>query len=194
MAAQGYDMTGVDNSMEMLQIAMEKSGDVPILYLLQSMQELELDGSVRAVYSACDCVNYILDGDQLRETFCRVYRYLEPGGIFVFDINTDYKYRQLLGDCTFAESRDEGSFIWENYYDEKERINEYDLTLFVPEGQGLYRRYLETHYQKNYEIGQVEALLSQTGLTCLGIYDDYTKRPVGPKCERATFVVQKESI
>jgi SAM-dependent methyltransferase len=190
MAAAGYDMVGVDASMEMLQRAVSaENGD--ILYLLQPMQELELDGSVRAVYSSCDCLNYLLEADELFETFCRVYSHLEAGGIFLFDMNTDYKYRALLGEQTFAESRDEGSFIWENDYDEAERINEYDLTLFIPEGDGLYRRFTETHYQRNYDTAQVEALLEEAGFTVLGIYDDYTKEPLRADSGRATFVVRK---
>ena len=72
-------------------------------------------------------------------------------------MNTAYKYEQLLGDHTFAESRQEGSFIWENYYDEETRINEYDLTLFIPEAGELYRRYAETHYQRNYTAAGVKA-------------------------------------
>lgn len=192
MAAQGYDMTGVDSSMEMLGTAMAQQMDGPILYLLQDMQDLELDGLVRAIYCACDCINYILEEEGLLQAFRRVGQYLEPGGIFVFDVNTDYKYRKLLGENTFAESRAKGCFIWENYYDTEARINEYDLTLFIPEEEGLYRRYTETHFQRNYELKQVEEFLRQAGLTCLGIYDDYTKMPLRPDSERATFVVQKK--
>jgi 2-polyprenyl-3-methyl-5-hydroxy-6-metoxy-1,4-benzoquinol methylase len=191
MAAQGYDMTGVDASMEMLQEALSRQADSEILYLLQKMQDLDLDGCVRAAYSACDCVNYVLEPAELLETFCRVHGVLEPGGIFLFDMNTDYKYRTLLGEQTFAESRKEGSFIWENYYDDEERINEYDLTLFIPEEDGLYRRCTETHYQRNYGVEQVKELLLQAGFTLLGVYDDYTREPLRPDSERATFVVCK---
>ena len=132
LAACGYDMTGVDVSVDMLQKAMEKQTDPPILYLLQEMQTLELDGCVRAVCCTCDCVNYVLEPQELSDAFRRVAACLESGGVFIFDMNTAYKYEQLLGDHTFAESRQEGSFIWENYYDEETRINEYDLTLFIP--------------------------------------------------------------
>lgn len=191
MAMEGYDMTGVDSAVEMLMIAREKSPEPDILYLMQKMQELELDGCVRAVYSACDCMNYILEEEELAETFRRVYQYLESGGIFLFDMNMDYKYRVLLGDRTFAESRLEGSFIWENYYDEETAVNEYDLTLFIPEKNGLYRRYTETHFQKNYSMEQIRTLFTDAGFTCPGIYDNYTKKAVGTECERATFILRK---
>lgn len=134
LAKAGYDMIGVDNSEEMLQIAREQGeeGD-GILYLLQDMREFELYGTVRAVVSICDSMNYILEEADLREVFRLVNNYLDPGGIFIFDMNTIYKYKELLGETTICENREEGSFIWENYYEEEEQINQYDLTLFIKE-------------------------------------------------------------
>lgn len=191
MSERGYDMTGVDNSAEMLQIAAMEPGDVPILYLLQDMQELELDGCVRAVYSACDCINYVLDEDELLAAFTGVYEYLEDEGVFIFDVNTSYKYTELLAENTFAESREEGSFIWDNFYDEETGINEYDLTLFIPEGEDLYRRFAETHYQRNYEIETLVQLLRKAGFVEIAIYDDYTDEPLKDSSERAVFVARK---
>ena len=191
MSEQGYDMTGIDNAAEMLQIAAMEPGEVPILYLLQDMQDLELDGCVRAVYSVCDCVNYVLDEEELQQAFSRVHEYLEEDGAFIFDVNTSYKYTKLLAENTFAESRDEGSFIWDNYYDEEERINEYDLTLFIPEGDELYRRYTETHYQRNYETETLLKLLKNAGFTDICVYDDYTDAPLCEMSERAVFVAKK---
>ena len=191
MSEQGYDMTGIDNAAEMLQIAAMEPGEVPILYLLQDMQDLELDGCVRAVYSVCDCVNYVLDEEELQQAFSRVHEYLEEDGAFIFDVNTSYKYTKLLAENTFAESRDEGSFIWDNYYDEEERINEYDLTLFIPEGDELYRRYKETHYQRNYETETLLKLLKNAGFTDICVYDDYTDAPLCETSERAVFVAKK---
>lgn len=192
MSERGYDMTGIDNSAEMLQIAAMESADVPILYLLQDMQELELDGCVRAVYSACDCINYVLDEDELLAAFTRVHEYLEEDGVFIFDVNTSYKYTELLAENTFAESREEGSFIWDNFYDEEMGINEYDLTLFIPEGEELYRRFAETHYQKNYEIETLVGLLHKAGFAGIVIYDDYTDAPLKDTSERAVFVATKQ--
>lgn len=191
MSEQGYDMTGIDNAAEMLQIAAMEPGEVPILYLLQDMQDLELDGCVRAVCSVCDCVNYVLDEEELQQAFSRVHEYLEEDGVFIFDVNTSYKYTKLLAENTFAESRDEGSFIWDNYYDEEERINEYDLTLFIPEGDELYRRYTETHYQRNYETETLLKLLKNAGFIDICVYDDYTDAPLCETSERAVFVAKK---
>jgi len=194
LAEKGYDMIGVDNSEDMLEIAMEKrieSGH-DILYLLQNMQEFELYGTVRAIVSVCDCVNYVTEKNELQEVFRLVNNYLDPQGIFIFDFNTEYKYREVLGNQVIAEDRDECSFIWENYYDEETRINEYDLTLFIPEAGELYRRYAETHYQRNYKVEQIVDFLQQAGLVCEGMYDDYTDAGVKADSERITFVTRKE--
>lgn len=133
LASSGYDMIGVDNAEEMLEIAMEKKVESghDILYLLQDMREFELYGTVRAVISACDSVNYITDDEDLTEVFRLVNNYLDPEGLFVFDFNTEYKYREILGEQTIAEDREECSFIWDNYYDKDRTVNEYELTLFV---------------------------------------------------------------
>ena len=139
LARRGFDMIGVDNAPEMLRIAMEKRerSGLDILYLLQDMRELELYGTVGAVVSICDSINYLLTEEDILQTFERVNNYLYPQGIFIFDFNTVYKYAVVIGDDTIAENREDCSFIWENYYHEEEEINEYDLTVFVAEGRSV---------------------------------------------------------
>ena len=190
MAEKGYDMIGVDYSYEMLDIAKSESKD-SILYLLQDMREFELYGTVRGIYSACDCVNYILEEDELCSVFKLVNNYLDPSGIFVFDMNTPYKYRELLSDNTIAENREEGSFIWENYYDEDEQINEYDLTLYIKEEDGRYQRFEETHFQRCYELSTIQRLLQEAGLEFVGMFDAYTKEPVSNESEKVLFVARE---
>ena len=157
MARSGYDMIGIDNSGEMLQIAMNKrnASGLDILYLLQDMRGFELYGTVKAVISICDSMNYIMEYQELVEVFRLVNNYLDPKGVFIFDLNTEYKYRELLADNTFAEDREESSFIWNNFYDEEDKVNEYDLTLFVKEGE-LYRKFEETHYQRAYSLEEIK--------------------------------------
>ena len=125
LATKGYDMIGADGSAEMLEIAMEKKAQSghDILYLLQDMREFELYGTVRAVVSVCDCVNYITDEKELEQVFRLVNNYLDPEGIFIFDFNTEYKYKEILGEQTIAEDREDCSFIWDNYYYEDESMN-----------------------------------------------------------------------
>ena len=193
LAAFGYDMIGVDNSEDMLELAMEKrvqSGQ-DILYLLQDMREFELYGTVRAVVSICDCMNYILEEEDLLEVFRLANNYLDPGGIFVFDMNTPYKYREVIGNTTIAENREEGSFIWENCFDEESQVNEYALTLFIKEEDDLYRKHEEFHYQKAYEPERVKELLEEAGLKVEAIYDAFTREPVREDSERIYFIARE---
>ena len=193
LAAAGYDMIGVDLSEEMLQIAMEKrmeSGH-DILYLLQDMREFELYGTVRAVVSICDSMNYILEEEDLKQVFSLVNNYLDPGGIFIFDLNTEYKYEKILGDSTIAEDREESSFIWENTYDKEERMNEYALTLFIREEDDLYRKYQEMHYQKAYRLAEVREALEAAGMEFIAVYDAFTREPAKEDSERV-YVIARE--
>lgn len=194
LAKEGYDMIGVDNSEDMLEIAMDKrtEGD-GILYLLQDMREFELYGTVRAVVSICDSMNYILSLEDLTQVLRLVNNYLDPGGIFIFDLNTLYKYKEILGENTFAENRPQGSFIWENYYDPETRINEYDLTLFIREQEkdGLYRRFEETHYQRAYLLKEVKQAIQKAGMEFLAAYDAGTKDPAGENSQRI-YVIARE--
>ena len=169
MYGKGYDMIGVDISEEMLNIAMdkkEKTGD-EILYLQQDMRELELYSTVGTVFSVCDSLNYILEESELAAVFSLVNNYLYPGGIFIFDFNTAYKYREVIGNTTIAENREDCSFIWENFYDPEEDINEYDLTVFVEEEDGRFRRFTENHFQRGYTPEQMKRLVEQSGMTIL---------------------------
>lgn len=161
LAGYGYDMIGVDNSEEMLELAMEKKTEsgYDILYLLQDMRGFELYGTVRAVVSVCDSVNYITEPDELEEVFQLVNNYLDPKGIFLFDFNTVHKYRDVIGDSTIAEDRGVCSFIWDNRYYEKEQINEYDLTLFIAEDFNP----MENAYVSERTADSEDALLSEEG-------------------------------
>ena len=194
LAKEGYDMIGVDVSEDMLQEAIEKRAEsgLPILYLLQDMREFELYGTVRAVVSICDSLNYILDYDDLAHVFSLVNNYLDPKGMFIFDLNTKYKYEQM-GETTIAENREEASFIWDNYYDPEEEINEYELAIFIPEGEDsdLYRKFEEVHYQRAYDLATICRLLEEAGMEFVTAYDAFTKDAPRPESERI-YVVARE--
>ena len=222
LAARGFDMIGVDCSEDMLEIALEKrmASGRDILYLQQDMRDLELYGTVRAVVCLCDSINYLLDVQDLETVFRLVNNYLDPGGIFIFDLNTEYKYRELLADRTIAENRDEGSFIWDNYYDEESRINEYDLALFIPaeeadagkigegagpdcetgaasgsgtSGEGLYRKYQETHFQRAYTLDEIREALERAGMEFLTWYDgDGDGRQAPREDSERIYVIARE--
>ena len=193
LAKEGYDMIGVDFSEEMLNRAMEKREEsgLSILYLLQDMREFELYGTVKAVVSVCDSLNYLLEEEDIIETFRLVNNYLDPKGLFIFDFNTVYKYRDVIGDTTIAENRDDCSFIWENYYHEEERVNEYDVTFFIKEGE-LFRRFEETHYQKGYTAEEMKVYLERAGLEFISMQDADTLLEVTQETQRVYMVAREK--
>ena len=193
LAKSGFDMIGIDNSEEMLEIAMEKRAEsgLDILYLLQDMREFELYGTVKGVVSICDSMNYILDDEDLLDVVKLVNNYLDNEGIFIFDMKTMHEYANVMADNTFAEDREESSFIWENYYDEEEEINQYDLSIFVKEEDGRYRKYEETHLQRAYEQQCVEELIKESGLELLHVYDAFTRELPAEDSQRIYFVCRR---
>ena len=193
LAKSGFDMIGIDNSEEMLEIAMEKRAEsgLDILYLLQDMRDFELYVTVKGVVSICDSMNYILDDEDLLDVFKLVHNYLDNEGIFIFDMKTMHEYANVMADNTFAEDREESSFIWENYYDEEEEINQYDLSIFVKEEDGRYRKYEETHLQRAYEQQCVEELIKESGLELLHVYDAFTRELPAEDSQRIYFVCRR---
>lgn len=194
MAEAGYDMIGVDYSMDMLQIAMEHASELPysLLYLLQDMREFELYGTVCAAYSICDSINYITEPEDLEEVFRLVNNYLDPDGIFIFDFNTEHKYRDVMGERTIAEDREDVGFIWYNEYDEEEHLNYIDLNVYVREEEDLFRKYQEEHVQRGYTLDEMKKIVENSGLIFLAAYDDYTREPATDSSERIVCVVKEQ--
>lgn len=195
LADAGYDMIGIDNSIDMLEIAREKMMDSEqqILYLLQDMREFELYGTVHAIVSVCDSMNYILEKEDLVKVFRLANNYLEPRGYFIFDMNTQYKYRTQLGDRTIAEDREDMSFIWDNFYDEETKINEYSLSIFVQEEEDLYRKYEEVHYQRAYSLEEVKEAIKEAGMEFVTAYDAFTHEDPKETSERI-YIVARETF
>lgn len=203
----GYDMIGIDNSEEMLMEAREKMGEKQnILYLEQDMRNFELYGTVRAVVSVCDSINYILEAEELLQVFKLVNNYLDPGGLFIFDMNTEYKYRELLGSRTIAENREDCSFIWDNDYDCGKKLNTYELSIFIKdcddsddgdrEDDEIYgepfRRFCEVHYQKAYSLEEIKALLNRAGMSFVAAYDAFTMNSPGKNSERVYIIAREK--
>lgn len=209
---RGYDMIGIDNSEEMLAEAIEKNmssgteiaaaddrisegmkdGLKPALYLCQDMREFELYGTVRAIVSVCDSINYILEPEELIQVFRLVNNYLDPDGVFIFDLNTRYKYEKILGEQTIGETREDHCFIWDNYYDISSGINEYILNLFIQGEDGRYDRYEEVHYQRAYDLEEIRRLIEVSGLRWEGAYDAFTMEPVREDSERIYIIAREQ--
>lgn len=193
-AKKGYEVIGVDLSQDMLSIANEKAyeNNLNILYLNQDMTEFELYGTVDTILSLCDSLNYILEEEELLHTFTLVNNYLNPNGLFIFDLNTEYKFKDLLSNNVFAESKEKEAYIWENFYDEDEKINIYTTNFFIKdEKSNLYERVEEVHYQKAYDIEKVSELLKKAGLKLLNVYDAFTLSEPNEKSERIYFVAME---
>ena len=151
-------------------------------------------GTVRAVVSICDSMNYIMEYQDLVQVFRLVNNYLDPRGVFIFDLNTEYKYRELLADNTFAEAREESSFIWDNFYDEGSGINEYNLTLFIREGElcaggGGERRLV--FLQRAYSLDEVKRAAREAGMEFVAAFDACTSNPVRKDSERI-YIIMRE--
>lgn len=194
LAKSGYDMIGIDNSEDMLNIAAGKKfvNQTKTLYLCQNMQKMELYSTVGTFISVCDSLNYLLSENDILDTFKLVYNYLYPGGIFIFDFNTVYKYKEVIGNTTIAENHHDCAFIWENYYHPEECLNEYDLTFFIKEKSGYFSRHLETHFQRAYEPEQIISLLTAAGLNIISTIDEETKKTPHRKSERVVIIARKE--
>jgi SAM-dependent methyltransferase len=187
----GYDVFGIDISAEMLTRASDCDEGRGIMYLNQDICELDLYSTIGTAICICDSLNYLLEDDELQSAFDGVANFLYPGGVFIFDCNTSYKYRESIGESTIAEAGEDVSFIWDNYYDEDENINEYDLTLFIKREDGLYERAEETHLQRGIEKEDIERLAQNSGLEIMLISDSDTGKEVTAETERIYAVLKK---
>lgn len=192
MAKRGYDMTGIDASQEMLGVAVQKAKteQLDILFLNQTMQEFELYGTVDVILCLLDSVNYLLDREDLEQCLHWVHNYLNPGGLFIFDINTKYKLETLLPGNVFTDEVDGVYYTWENAYDPEEKICMFDVNFFV-EKNGLYRRFEEVHYEKAYTRSEIKSVLRGAHLNLVGEYDDLTLDVPRRQSEKIFFVAQK---
>ena len=192
-AQSGYEMIGLDKSVDMLAIAREKQEEAgsDILYLNQSMEKMELDGPVDAFISVCDSMNYLLHEDEMANLFQRVKKYLKPDGYFIFDLKTVFCFRNVIGNQTWVEQDDEISYIWENYFYEEEDINEYMLTIFrkQPDTE-LYERVEEAHYQRVYSLERLKEMLQEAGLDFIASFDEDMVNPVRANSERMYLIAK----
>lgn len=221
LSEAGYDMIGIDNSEDMLEVANEKKqlhGNDSILYLLQDMEEFELFGTVNAIICVCDSINYVTDKAGITEVFRLANNYLEAGSIFICDFKTKHYFRDVVGESVIAEDRDDISFIWDNYYDEEQDVNELALSLFVREdvlnrtvadeeneeksrgdndhtgadGGDIYRKYQEYHYQIGLDIEDMKECVEESGMELVAMYDAFTHEHATDDSERV-YVIARET-
>lgn len=193
MANAGYSVIGVDNSEDMLTIAADKLLSTENTTLLcQDMAELNLGNTLcDGCYCICDSLNYLLTPEQILSTFIGVHKYLRQNGIFIFDLKTEYFYKNTLGDQTFCDHQEDCSYTWENSYFEEDHINQYELTLFVKDEKGdLFQRFSEIHHQRAYALQEIVDLLKQSGLEYVTAYDAFTTHAPLPESERIYIIAR----
>lgn len=195
LADRGYDVMGIDLSEEMLGMALERRDRLRhrTLYLCQDMRQFELYGTAGTFVSVGDSVNYLLTDEDMVKLFKRVNTFLFPGGIFVFDFKTLYLFRDVIGDRTIAEDREDCSFIWDNWFDGVTGINEYDLSLFIRdrEDDNVFRKYQEIHRQRGYTLEEMKKFAQSAGLIWLAEMDSGTMGPVREDSEKILCVVRE---
>ncbi len=186
----GYDMIGIDVSYDMLMEAMSQEDSDGILYLCQDMRSFELYGTVGAVISLCDSMNYLADTDELLQVCKLANNYLDPKGLFIFDMKTDSYYKKL-GTGTIAENREEGSFIWENEYNPDTRDNYYYLTIYEENEDGTFDRFEEEHMQHAFTVDEVKAAIKESGLELLQVLDVSTMEAPTEDSDRLYFIARE---
>jgi SAM-dependent methyltransferase len=193
MAKRGYKMTGLDLSEEMLSLAEQKSQEagVPVRFLGSDMRSFSLGFRADAAISSFDCINYLLKTADVEAAFWRAHENLEKGGLFIFDVATPYKYKNVLAGNSFVFENDDVFMTWENYFNEKSGICSFYLTFFLREGE-LYRREEEEQRQRCYSLKTIKKLLKSAGFTVIGEYSDIDFSPLTEESERAFFICKAE--
>lgn len=190
LARRGYDMIGIDMSPDMLSCAMEKSAERGLspLWVCQDMRAFELYGTMDAILCTMDSLNYMENASDMTLVFQLVRNYLNPGGLFIFDMNTPYKLQHILGNNLFYEIRDDITYLWRNEYDPKGKKCIFDLTFFVKEAEDIYRRLEEEQVQKAWTAEEIRLLLQKAGLELMDVYGAFTQDAPSAQTERAFFI------
>ena len=193
MARLGYDVIGVDYSEEMLGIAIEKKFDsgLPIQYLCQDMRTIDMFGTVDVTICALDSINHLSSADDVKKVFQRVSLFAEPQGLFIFDVNTLYKHREILADNTFTYETDNVYCIWENTLNRNTDEVKINLEFFELEANGLYSRSSESFSEKAYSTELLDEMLCDCGFEILAKYGDDSFAPPEDTTKRIVYVARK---
>lgn len=190
LAEKGYDMIGADLSEDMLNIAREKC-DQSVLLLNQDMTDFELYGTVDVILCLLDSVNYVTDKKKLQKMFSLAHNYLEYGGLFIFDINSSYKLKNIIAENTFIRETEDIYSVWENEQD-GESVK-FCLNFFVKNENNSYERFCEEHKERIYEIDEVLKMLKKAGFEDVKVYGNNTFKPPSEKEERIYFIAKRQA-
>jgi len=189
----GYDMTGVDLSENMLSVAREicyDRGITDVLWLCQAMQSFELYGTVDACVCCLDSINYLLSYNDVKKCFSLVHNYLIPDGVFVFDINTPYKFEKIYGDNAYILEDEYSLVAWQNEFNRRTGICKFYLNIFTESEDGSYDRKYEVQKEKCYSVERIKKALTDTGFEIIKISGDLNGTPLSDTDERCYFTVR----
>lgn len=192
---RGFSVIGVDSSPEMLNAAQGKlyDGKHDIMFLCQDMLGLDLYGTVDCAVCTLDSLNHLSDLAEVKKALKKVSLFMNPGGIFIFDVNTLYKHRFVLGDNAFIYDCDGVFCAWQNTLCDDNATVNIDLDFFSENDDGAYERFCESFSETAYELTDIQAAVKDAGFKIIHIYNEMEKTEPDEKCERAVFVVRKES-
>ena len=194
LAKKGYDMTGIDYSVNMLGEAREAAADAElsdrILWLCQDIRSFELYGTMGAIVSCLDTINHITKEKELISVFSLVHNYLDPDGLFIFDVNGKHKFETLYADQTYVFEEGNDFCVWENEYNEKSKLCRFYITLFSKERDGRYSRYEEAQSEKMYPLSSLRRALEETGFEFVGAYSDYDFKVADDTADRIYIVAR----
>ena len=192
LAELGYDMIGADISTDMLTVALDRAYDEnkSILYLNQDMRSFELYGTVDGIVCALDGINYLQTTDDVVKCFRLVRNYLNPGALFLFDVNSEYRFKEVFAKHDYF-LEDYGVYMgWKNTYDEKSGVCEIDLTLFVENESGSYDKYEETQTEKLWTDTELEKILEMSGLELVEVFSGFDMQRAKKADEKRFYVVR----
>lgn len=191
-AKLGTEVIGTDMSEEMLSVARENSAALgrDVLYLCQKAEELDLYGTVDGAVCCLDSLNHITDYKTLCKAFSKVSLFLEKDRLFIFDVNTEYKHREILGDNVFVTDNGNLYCVWANLYNEKNKTVDISLDFFVKEND-VYIRQSEEFSERAYTADELKQAIENAGLRIVEIFDDMTENPISEKSQRAIYVTKK---
>ncbi len=192
MARLGYDCIGIDNSEDMLNEAFDKKYDsgLNIQYLCQDMTALDMFGTIDVTVSSLDCLNHLESLDDVKKTFERVSLFAYPDGLFIFDMNTPYKHKCVLGDNVFVYDTEDVYCVWQNSFVDEDNKVEITLDFFERDGD-IYERQSEQFCELAYDDEVIKRLLSECGFELLAQYDDFSDNEVTEKTQRILYVAKK---
>lgn len=193
LAKRGYDMIGVDISEQMLSVAREKAinAGADILFLNQDISKLDLYGTCDAFLCMIDGLNYIIEPKKIENMFKTVKScFINPGGLFIFDISSRYKLQNIIGNNTFIYDGDDVFYSWENKYAEKPALSKMYLNFFCKQRDGSYRRFYEEHLQRGHSVEELTKALKKAGFLNVEIFDGFSFAEPTEESERVLFVAQ----